>query len=201
LKDPWQARDEYIRIILDRSAENMEKFIKAQATHPLNHDEKVTALKLLEMQRHLMLMYTSCGWFFDELSGIETVQVLQYAGRALQLGEEIFGNGVEAPFMELLEQAKSNIREHRDGKLIFERFVKPAAVDLVKVGAHYAMSSLFEDYSQKGGHILLHCGSGSVCGPRQEKSRWPWAGSRSLPKLPVRKKGSASASFTGAITA
>jgi alpha-amylase/alpha-mannosidase (GH57 family) len=151
LKDPWQARDEYIRIVLDRSGENTERFFSAQATHPLNEEEKVTALKLLEMQRHLMLMYTSCGWFFDELSGIETVQVIQYGGRALQLGEEIFGNGVEARFLELLEQAKSNIREHRDGKRIYEKFVKPASVDLIKVGAHYAMSSLFEDYAEKAG--------------------------------------------------
>jgi len=151
LKDPWQARDEYIRIVLDRSSENMERFFNEQATHPLSEDEKVTTLKLLEMQRHLMLMYTSCGWFFDELSGIEAVQVIQYGGRALQLGEQIFGNGVEARFLELLEQAKSNIREHRDGKRIFEKFVKPAAVDLIKVGAHYAMSSLFEDYAEKAG--------------------------------------------------
>lgn len=151
LKDPWQARDEYIRIVLDRWGGSAEDFFNAQAAHLLNQEEKVTVLKLLEMQRHLMLMYTSCGWFFDELSGIETVQVIQYGGRALQLGEEIFGNGVEGRFLELLGQAKSNIREHRDGKRIFEKFVKPAAVDLIKVGAHYAMSSLFEDYAEKAG--------------------------------------------------
>jgi len=151
LREPWAARDDYIRILLDRSVENREKFFTARGARPLSHDEKATAIKLLEMQRHLMLMYTSCGWFFEELSGIETVQVIQYAGRALQLGEEIFGNGMGARFLELLEQAKSNIREHRDGKRIFERLVKPSAVDLVKVGAHYAMSSLFEQYSEKVG--------------------------------------------------
>jgi alpha-amylase/alpha-mannosidase (GH57 family) len=151
MKDPWAARDDYIRIILDRSPENGARFFNDHATRPLNDDEKVTGLKLLEMQRHLMLMYTSCGWFFDELSGIETIQVIQYAGRALQLGEEIFGNGVAARFLERLGKAKSNIPEHRDGKQLFERFVKPAAVDLIKVGAHYAMSSLFEEYSEKAG--------------------------------------------------
>jgi alpha-amylase/alpha-mannosidase (GH57 family) len=151
LKDPWQARDEYVRILLDRSTENTDDFFNTHATHSLSQDEKVTAFKLLEMQRHLMLMYTSCGWFFDELSGIETVQVMQYGGRALQLGEEISGNGMEVRFLELLEKAKSNIREQRDGKRIFEKLVKPAAVDLVKVGAHYAMSSLFEPYAEKAG--------------------------------------------------
>ncbi|MBN2032415.1 MAG: DUF3536 domain-containing protein [Deltaproteobacteria bacterium] len=151
LKDPWPARDAYIGIILDRSVENTENFFAAHATHLLSPDEKVTALKLLEMQRHLMLMYTSCGWFFDELSGIETVQVIQYGGRALHLGQEVFGNGLETQFLELLGRAKSNIPEQGDGRRIFERFVKAAAVDLGKVGAHYAICSLFEEYSEKAG--------------------------------------------------
>ena len=80
LKDPWEARDRYIGVILDRSKENVEKFFQAHSAKPLSHDEKILVLKLLEMQRHAMLMYTSCGWFFDELSGLETVQVIQYAG-------------------------------------------------------------------------------------------------------------------------
>jgi hypothetical protein len=94
-------------------------------------------------------MCTSCGWFFDELSGIETVQVIQYAARALQLGHDLFGNGHEQGFLHLLERAKSNLPEHRDGRLIYEKFVKPAMVNLEKVGAHYAISSLFEDYPPK----------------------------------------------------
>ena len=93
-----------------------------------------------------MLMYTSCGWFFDELSGLETVQVLQYAGRVVQLARDILGDDLEAQFLERLEHAKSNIPEHGDGRQIFEKFVKPAMVDLLTVGAHYAISSLFEDY-------------------------------------------------------
>jgi alpha-amylase/alpha-mannosidase (GH57 family) len=149
LKDPWRARDEYIRIVLDRSTASIKSFVNAQATRPLTRDETVMVIKLLEMQRHLMLMYTSCGWFFDELSRIETIQVLQYGGRALQLGEEVFGKGVEPRFLELLEQAKSNIREHSDGKRIFQEYVKPAAVDFIKVGAHYAMRSLFEAYAKQ----------------------------------------------------
>jgi alpha-amylase/alpha-mannosidase (GH57 family) len=151
LKDPWRARDDYIRVVLDRSGENTKDFFTVQAMHPLSRDEEIAALKLLEMQRHLMLMYTSCGWFFDELSGIETVQIMHYAGRAIQLAGEVFGNSLESSFLRFLERAKSNIPEHRDGKRIFERFVKPSAVDLVKVGAHYAMSSFFEDYAEKAG--------------------------------------------------
>jgi alpha-amylase/alpha-mannosidase (GH57 family) len=149
LKDPWRARNDYIEVISDRSTPNLEKFFEEQAVHDLTPSEKITALKFLELQRHAMLMYTSCGWFFDELSGIETVQIIQYAGRALQLSKELFsGNASEQRFLELLQRAKSNIAEHRDGQLIYEKFVKPAAVDLEKVCAHYAVSSLFEDYGE-----------------------------------------------------
>ena len=112
LKDPWAARNDYISVVLDRSAQNVERFFcppRALAALPLR--EKTTALKLLEMQRHAMLMYTSCGWFFDELSGIETVQVMQYAGRAVQLAQELFGDSLESQFIERLAAAKSNLPE------------------------------------------------------------------------------------------
>jgi alpha-amylase/alpha-mannosidase (GH57 family) len=144
LRDPWAARDEFIEVVLDRSPDNVEAFLARQQSRTLTDEEKVRALKLLELQRHAMLMYTSCGWFFDELSGIETVQVIQYAGRALQLAGQLFHEDFEAPFLERLERAKSNVPEHRDGRNIFEKFVRPATVDLIKVGAHYAVSLLFD---------------------------------------------------------
>jgi alpha-amylase/alpha-mannosidase (GH57 family) len=149
LQDPWRARNEYIQVICDRSTANVERFLEEQGVRTLTGEEKVTALKLLELQRHAMLMYTSCGWFFTELSGIETVQVIQYAGRALQLSQEFSNEDLEPHFLELLARAKSNLAEHRDGQLIYERFVKPAALDLEKVCAHYAVSSLFEDYGEE----------------------------------------------------
>jgi alpha-amylase/alpha-mannosidase (GH57 family) len=149
LRDPWEARDAYIDVVLDRRRENVETFFAQQAARPLNDTEKITALKLLELQRHTMLMYTSCGWFFDDLSGIETVQVIQYAARALQLAGELFGGSLEAGFLERLEKAKSNVPEHKDGRMIYDKFVRPALVDLAKVGAHYAVSSLFEDYDRE----------------------------------------------------
>ena len=151
LKDPWEARDEYIRVILDRSSGSIEKFFKEQAVRTLKKAEEITVLKLLELQRYAMLMYTSCGWFFDELSGIEAVQIMHYAGRALQLAQEVYGNATEYRFLELLEQAKSNIPEHRDGRLIYEKFVRPAALDLEKVCAHYGVRSLFDGYEKEAG--------------------------------------------------
>ncbi len=149
LRDPWEARDAYIAVVLDRRRENVEAFLAQQAVRPLNLEEKITALKLLELQRHAMLMYTSCGWFFDELSGIETVQVIQYAARALQLASELFGDHLEAAFLDRLEKARSNIPEHKDGRAIYNQLVRPALVDLSKVGVHYAVSSLFEDFDRE----------------------------------------------------
>ncbi len=108
--------------------------------------DKNSVLKLMEMQRHLMLMYTSCGWFFDELSGIETVQVIHYAGRAIQLARDLFGLTLEDEFKVRLASAKSNLSEVGDGARVYDRFVKPAMVDLGNVAAHYAISSLIEEY-------------------------------------------------------
>lgn len=154
LRDPWAARNDYIEVVLDRSPENVDRFFARQASRPLDGEEMITALKLLEMQRHAMLMYTSCGWFFDELSGIETVQVLHYAGRAVRLAQELFGDGIESAFIEQLAKAKSNLPEAGDGARIYEKWVKTAALDLPKVGAHYAISSLFESYDD---HATIYC--------------------------------------------
>lgn len=149
LKDPWKARDEYVSVVLDRSQQNINRFFEANAHRSLTHDEKVRALKLLELQRHAMLMYTSCGWFFDELSGLETVQVVMYAGRSLQLAQDLFGDHYEERFLEKLQHARSNIPENGFGSDIFSLWVKPAQIDLLKVAAHYAISSLFDRYNEE----------------------------------------------------
>jgi alpha-amylase/alpha-mannosidase (GH57 family) len=146
LKDPWAARNDYIGVVLDRSPATLCRFLAQHSLRQLNENERITVWKLMELQRHAMLMYTSCGWFFDELSGIETVQVMQYAGRAVQLAEELFGDNRECKFIAKLSQAKSNIPELGDGGRIYQKFVKPAFVDLRKVGAHYALRSLFDPY-------------------------------------------------------
>jgi alpha-amylase/alpha-mannosidase (GH57 family) len=149
-KHPWQARDEYINVILNRRPDNTQKFFKEQATHRLSQDERITALRLMEMQRHAMLMFTSCGWFFDELSGIETTQVIQYAARTIQLYQDIFREPLESLFLDRLELARSNIPEHQDGRVIYEKFVRPAMVDRQKVAANYALMSLFENFTAEG---------------------------------------------------
>ncbi len=145
-KDPWAARDDYINVILNRSPENMRQFFSRNAIRELSADEQTSAVRMLEAQRHAMLMYTSCGWFFDELSGLETVQIIQYAARVVQLVRDMWNEDLETGFVEKLALAKGNIREYPDGRAIYDRFVRPAIVTRDIVGAHYAISSIFESY-------------------------------------------------------
>ena len=144
VEDPWGARDDYIEVILERDPGPITTFLEAHAKRELTAEEGVRLTKLLELQRHAMLMYTSCGWFFDELSGIETVQVIQYAGRAIQLAQETLGIDPEPGFLERLDRARSNLAEQGTGRAIYERSMD-ARVDLREVAAHFAISSLFGD--------------------------------------------------------
>ena len=146
LREPWRARDRYVDLLWERSEASIERFLAEHGTRALTGDDRVIVLKLLELQRHALLMFTSCGWFFDEISGLETVQVLQYAGRALQLAQELFQVDLATPFRERLAAARSNLVEHGDGALIYDKFVTPTMIGLIRVGAHYAVSSLFEEY-------------------------------------------------------
>jgi alpha-amylase/alpha-mannosidase (GH57 family) len=154
LKDPWKAREDYIEVILDRSPDHVEKFLERNAVRELSGEEKTGVLKLLEMQRNAMLMYTSCGWFFDEISGIETTQVIRYSARALQLAEELSGPPLEKDYLQILEKADSNIPEFEKGSKVYEIFVKPTMIDILRVGVHYAISSLFEEYPES---IRIYC--------------------------------------------
>lgn len=144
--DPWLARDRYIEVVLDRTEERVLAFLESHALKKQRMaGSKVEALKLLEMQRHAMLMFTSCGWFFDDISGIEALQVLQYACRALQLCRELAGEDHEGHFLQVISKAQSNISG--DGAAIYKTRVKVKTLDLGKVAVHYAISSLFEDYA------------------------------------------------------
>ncbi len=145
-EDAWALRNAYIDIILNRKEDHLERFLSENIKKKLTRQEKTKILRLLEMQRHSLLMYTSCGWFFDEISGIETVQIIQYAARAIQIAYEVCGKQLEETFLEYLQESPSNIPEIENGAKVYEYFVRPAVVDLLRVGAHYAISSLFEDY-------------------------------------------------------
>lgn len=154
-KDCRQARDHYIEVILDRSPENVKHFFERFQAGELDEAAKIRGLKLLEMQRQALLMFTSCGWFFNEISGIETMQIIQYASCALGLAEEAGGKPLEEEFLRRLAKAQSNIVEHGDGGILYKKFVKSGRVSLNAVAVHFAVSSIFKQPPRR--HSELYC--------------------------------------------
>ncbi|MDP8236880.1 MAG: DUF3536 domain-containing protein [Candidatus Erginobacter occultus] len=144
--DPWRARDEYISVILDRGEENIDGFFLRLSGRELSRPEQVAALKLLEMERHLMLMYTSCGWFFDEISGLETVQIIRYAARAIELAG---GGPREEEFISRLDRAPGNVRDLENGGRVYRQLVLPSRISPATIGGQYGISSLFQDYPEE----------------------------------------------------
>ena len=145
----WEVRNNYINVILDRNEINVKKFQHDNFKPDLSDEQKVHAMELLEIQRQALLMYTSCGWFFSEISGIETVQIMKYAARAMQLASKFTTKNLEEKFLNILAEAKSNIPEHGTGKDIFERFVKPSIVTTKQIASLWALSSLYEDFEDE----------------------------------------------------
>jgi alpha-amylase/alpha-mannosidase (GH57 family) len=157
--DPWRAREGYIDLVLDRET-NRETALAQLAGRHLHGDEQSRALRLLEMQRSAMLMYTSCGWFFSDISGIETVQVMKYAGRVLDLMSELGITPPEGRLLERLAEAKSNLPEMGTGADVYRRFVQPCRATPGRIAAHLAITGLagdggggiFGDYSYRKQH-------------------------------------------------
>lgn len=148
-REPWLARDEYIQVILDRSREKVEEFLTRHQVRQLSPAEQIDALRLLEMQRHSLLMFTSCGWFFEEISRPEGTQILRYAARAMELAAEISGIQLEPEFKRRLAEAPSNLDKYQDGADVYEKLVISSQISLAQVAAHYAISSLFNTYPQQ----------------------------------------------------
>lgn len=144
--DPWLTRNEYVRVIGDRSQANVARFLERHQAKELSPTEKIDALRLLEMERHSLLMYTSCGWFFEEISRPEGVQILRYATRAMELAGAVAGVHLKQKFLGYLAQAPSNVEMFGNGKKVFQDLVAPSQVSLPQVAAHYAIGSIFSDY-------------------------------------------------------
>jgi alpha-amylase/alpha-mannosidase (GH57 family) len=143
-KNVWEARNGYIDVILDRSSESLNRFFDRYGLKDLKEEGRIKGLKLSEMQRHALLMYTSCGWFFADLAGLETVQILLYAARAMELAGPLSGPEIEKKFIQYLSRAKSNLPEMGDGHQVYQRLVKPRSITLDRLVNHYAISSLYE---------------------------------------------------------
>ncbi len=145
----WNIRNKYIDVILNRTYTNIRKFQKENFKPDLTEEEKIKGMELLEIQRQSMLMYTSCGWFFSEISGIETVQIMKYAARAMQLAAKFNNEDYESKFLDILSRAKSNIQEYGTGKNIYEKFVKPSVVTYKQLACLWAISSLYQDFEDE----------------------------------------------------
>ena len=148
-KDAWTARNNYIDVILDRAILNVKKYQKANFVEGLSGEEKISAMKLLEIQRQALLMFTSCGWFFSEISGIETTQIMKYAARAMQLAKSFTDEDLEEEFLTILEKAESNIKEYGNGRQIYDKFVRPSIVSIKQLSALWAIMSLFRDFDEE----------------------------------------------------
>ncbi len=143
LRDPWEARNEYINVILKRTDDSIKKFMR---DHCIKDVEPNHVLRMLEVQRNAMLMYTSCGWFFDEVSGIETTQIMQYACRAMQLVSQVSSEAnLEVEFRRRLEEVPSNVPGLGNASNVYQKYVIPSKINLQRVGMHYAVASLFEE--------------------------------------------------------
>ncbi|MBW3614056.1 MAG: DUF3536 domain-containing protein [Actinobacteria bacterium] len=167
MADPWVARDDYVQVLL--GAETPEAF----ASRHVTADDPVVALTLLEAQRHSLAMYTSCGWFFDDLAGLEAVQVLRYAARAMDCLAEIGEEPPLSEFLDVLGEARSNVAGEGDGRDVWARHVVPARVDGERVVAHLALIELLEGRKPPGrvavydvevaDHGVRHRGAVSLC--------------------------------------
>ena len=146
--DVWAVRDAFIDVILDRSEENVIAFLDKHAKQKTSTSDRIFMLRLLELQRNAILMYTSCGWFFNDISGIETTQILKYACRTIYYARQVAGIDLQEQFISLLEKAPSNIAEHKNGAEIYRNLVLPTEVGLERTGMHFAVSSLFKKRSE-----------------------------------------------------
>jgi alpha-amylase/alpha-mannosidase (GH57 family) len=148
----WEARDGYIEAVVDQSTQVVERFFRKHQSHMLSAAERMRGLELMEMQRHTQLMFTSCGWFFDDISGIEAVQIIAYAARVLQLARQLFGDqatALEPAFLARLAEARSNVASAGDGALLYKQQVASRQLGLEQVAAHYAISSMFSSFAEE----------------------------------------------------
>lgn len=147
VQNPLDLFNDYIDLYMGEN--KFDELISKYNVKDIKEYDKIRMLKLLEMERMSNLMFTSCGWFFDDISNIETQQILMYAKRAIQLAEELNGDRIEENFINMLKEAKSNITELKDGEYIYRKFIIPSALNLEKVAAHYVISNIFNQESNK----------------------------------------------------
>lgn len=143
--DCWGIRNKYYSVFSDRSPDNIERFFKQNFDKPIARKDKTIIIRLLEMEKLSAYMFTSCAWFFNEVSGLETLQVLQYANRGIQLAEEISNVKLEDRFESRLQLIKSNIKKYGSAKDIYRKWVSTKRLSLTQIGMTFAVSAIFND--------------------------------------------------------
>jgi hypothetical protein len=128
--------------VLDRSVDTVAQFLSRHTKRDLDAQEQQRAIELLEMQRQSMLMQTSCGWFFDDISNPGSIQVMRHAARGMELARRTLGIDLEPTFVEILRAAPSNALEYETGADVYAAQVRPAAMDIVRIGAEIALYTL-----------------------------------------------------------
>jgi alpha-amylase/alpha-mannosidase (GH57 family) len=147
-RDP--LRDAYIEVVLDSG--RTDAFLDA---HLIPGAPRSRALRLLELERHLLMMYTSCGWFFDDVAGLEATQVLRYAARAVELATDLFGDRFEPALIQGLAMAEANHPSLSDGAAVYRELVTPHRFGLQRVAAHLAVRAAIGEADAGG---VLHLG-------------------------------------------
>jgi len=140
--DPWRTRDAYIDLILDPSTERRDRFLNQQSRQALDPSGRIEALQLLESQRMALFMFTSCGWFFDDISGLEAIQILRYAARGMDLVRPWAKEDLEARFLKVLAEGRSNDPAFEDGAGVYRKRVATARIGPSLAVANYALALL-----------------------------------------------------------
>ena len=146
LADPWAARDDYVSLLLDGSPDARARFLAQHDRNGRGGSRHVRIFKLLEAQRHSLLAQTSCGWFFNDVGGLEATQNLKYLARTVQLMEDLTGRNVEPPLLELLAEARSNEPGAGNGAEIYLKRALPTAVGPQRFSAQYAITDMFHHH-------------------------------------------------------
>ena len=140
-----KAVSSFISIMDNRTSKSAEKFFSIFLKNPLEKTEGIIFLKLLEAYRQCLFMQSSDGWFFDDISRVEAIQILQHACRAMEILKDVTGRDLEPQFLKILKKAKSNLPEYGDGESVYWLYVKKASSDFIKISACLALEILVSD--------------------------------------------------------
>ncbi len=151
--DPWALRDDAIKLFSNRAA-NRAGFLQRHGLERHGDAKRARLFAVLEQQRNAMTMYTSCGWFFSDPSGLEAVQVLRYAGKLIEQLREEGAPDPEARFLEVLAEVQSNHPERGNGADIYREAVRGSRVTPQALAAHVSMRRFAADSraTNRAGH-------------------------------------------------